>query len=133
MGNIVSAFVLYGVIVLAFGVCVSAISHGAKVTADGVEHDSGNHARSFPIWSRLALAIPILGIFEIGPFTHPSAPWTALLGSSLSDLGLTLAGAVIGVGHFNILSLHSRLSTFAAATGFFSIGTVLSNLDALAT
>ncbi|HKO09035.1 MAG TPA: hypothetical protein VJ487_15090 [Alphaproteobacteria bacterium] len=131
-GNIISALVLYGVIVLTFGVCVSAISHRARVTAGDEEHDSGNRARSFPIWSLLALAIPILGVFEIGPFTHPSSPWTALLGSSLSYLGLTLAGAAIGVGHFNILRLYSRLSTFAAAIVFFSIGIVLSNLDALA-
>ncbi len=132
MGNIVSALVLYGVTVLAFGACVGAISRGAREADERAGHDSGSRVRAFPIWSLLALAVPIAGIFDIGPFTQPSAPWTSLLGSSLSDLGLTLAAAAIGVGHFNILRLHSRLSTFAAAIVFFSIGAVLANLDALA-
>jgi len=132
MGNIVSALVLYCVTVLAFAACVSAISRGARETADGAGHARGTPARAFPIWSLLALAIPIAGIFDIGPFTQPSAPWTSLLGSSLSDLGLTLAAAAIGPGHFYILRLHSRLTTFAAAIVFFSIGAVLANLEALA-
>lgn len=75
---------------------------------------------------------PIFGLLAIGPFAQPSTPWVALLGSSLADLGWLLAGAALGVGHFNALELHSRLSTFAAALAFFAIGTVLANADAFA-
>ena len=92
-----------------------------KATAVAVERES-----------LFAMMVPISGIFWMGSYKHPSVPWPDMLGIGLSHLGYTLGAAAVVAGHFNILGLHRRSSTIAAALAFFIAGTVLANVDALA-
>ena len=75
-----------------------------------------------------ALIIPVLGVWQIASYTNPPAPWLALLGSGLSDLGYTLGAGALFVGHFDILALCNRRATICAAIASFLVGTVLLNI-----
>jgi hypothetical protein len=75
-----------------------------------------------------ALIIPVVGVWQIAGYTNPPAPWLALLGFGLTSLGYTLGAAALIVGHFDILALCDRRTTFGAAIASFLVGTVLLNI-----
>jgi hypothetical protein len=83
------------------------------------------NTNDFPVWSGLALLIPIFAFLRISGI--PADP-IVRVGYALAQLGYVLFAAGLFAGTFRILGLRSRPQVFGSAVAVFILGTILSNL-----
>lgn len=81
----------------------------------------------FPYLSLFALIYPVVAILSMAKFP---APPILILGYGFANLAYLLGAATVIPGHFRILGLDDRITTFIAAVIFWVIGLVLSNVTA---
>jgi hypothetical protein len=81
---------------------------------------------AFPIWSALALAIPVVAFIRI---SSTPAGLSERVGYSLAQLGYVLLVAGLISGRFGVLGLTSRKQVLMAAVAAWLFGTLLANLN----
>jgi len=100
----------------------------ALYEADYKRRKSGAPRSSLPLASALALLYPIGAATYIASYT-PAPPFIAIAGYGIANVGYLLFAAGVVAGHFRIFHLEKRWHVLLAAAVFFSVGTILSNID----
>ncbi len=99
----------------------------AAATQPEMQKFLGIEAAPFPIWSLIALSYPVAAMLYMAS-RYPEAPFLAVIGYGLSNLGYLLLAAGLIAGSFRVLGLQGRGITITAAVIAWLLGVVLSNL-----